>query len=354
MRYLQILQSEKEFILRLSLYGTTAGLIYAFFENYLKGTPLLPLILRATVLGSLLLFNIAVFEILIRDNFKKKSFFFILLIKSTGYLLMIACWLVIINGISEAVNNDVSFFTGIAYYYKYSGMVVQNMAVLIFIIIFINALVQTNSLHRKGELVSFILGRYHKPIEKSRIFLFVDLKSSTTIAEKLGHIKFGLFLQEYYFDVAKAVRICHGEIYDYVGDEAIISWPMDNKENLKNCLNCIEHLDILLENGKERYLINYGIIPGYRAGAHGGKSVVMWVGEERKEILYLGDVLNTTKRIQTECKTLSVDFLISGELIKCFPEQKEYRFIFMDKLLLKGKEQEVELYSVLRAGNNQV
>lgn len=94
------------------------------------------------------------------------------------------------------------------------------------------------------------------------------------------------------------------------------------------------------------YLENYGISPGFRAGAHGGKSVIMWVGEDRKEILYLGDVLNTAKRIQTECNRFSTDFLISGDLIKSFPYHKGYKFILLDKLLLKGKEHEVELYSV--------
>jgi len=344
--YLKILKDEKNYILRLSFYGAAAGFIYSFLENYLKGTSLLPLMLRATVLSFLLLGSLGLFDLLSMNYLRKRSFFHILGIKSVIYLSIVAFWLLLINGINEAVNNNVSFFQGMVIYFKYSGMVAKNMAVIIFIIILINALVQINSLHRKGELVSFILGRYRRPIEKSRIFLFIDLKSSTTIAEKLGHIKFGLFLQEYYFDMAKAVRISNGEIYDYIGDEAIISWPTDKQDSLKNCLKCVDQIRAILESGKDRYLNNYGTSPGFRAGAHGGKSVVMWVGEDRKEILYLGDVLNTAKRIQTECNRFSTDFLISGDLIKSFPDLKGFKFLFMDKLLLKGKEQEVELYAV--------
>ena len=347
MVHLKILKSDRKFILRLSIYGAAAGFIYSFFENYFKGTSLLPLMLRATVFCFLLLGSLGLFDLLSKDFLRKKSFFQILGIKSAIYLAIIAFWLLIINGINEAVNNNVSFLEGIGYYYKYSGMVAINIATIIFIIVSINASVQINSLHRKGELISFILGRYRRPIEKSRIFLFIDLKSSTAIAEKLGHIKFGLFLQEYYFDMAKAARISNGEIYDYVGDEAIISWTMDKKDSLKNCLMCIDQLKVMLDNGKDRYLRNYGIEPAFRAGAHGGKSVVMWVGEDRKEILYLGDVLNTAKRIQNECDRFSAGFLISGDLIKSFPGHNESRFLFMDKLFLKGKEQEVELYSVL-------
>ena len=347
MAHLKILQSERKFILRLSIYGAAAGFLYSILENYFKGTSLLPLMLRATVLSFLLFCSLGLFDLLSKNYLRKKSFFQILGIKSVIYFITVVFWLLLINGINEAVNNHVSFFDGMGIYYKYSGMVAINIAAIIVIIISINTLVQINSLHRKGELISFILGRYRRPIEKSRIFLFIDLKSSTTIAEKLGHIKFGLFLQEYYFDMAKAARISNGEIYDYIGDEAIISWTMDKKDSLKNCLMCIDQLRVILDNGKDRYLRNYGIEPAFRAGAHGGKSVVMWVGEDRKEILYLGDVLNTAKRIQNECDRFSASFLISGDLIKSFPGQNESQFLFMDKLLLKGKEQEVELYSVL-------
>jgi len=347
MKFSEMIIEEKNYILRLAFYGCTGGLIYSFAENYLVGTPLLPLIVRAGFLGLLLFCGVGFFEIRFKEFFRKHSFVLTLVLRSICYLFMIIIWLLIINGIYEASKNDVSFFNGIAIYYNYSGMVVKNMIALFSIIIFINALIQINSPHRKGELVSFILGRYHKPIEKSRIFLFIDLKSSTTIAEQLGHIRFGIFLQEYYFDLAKAARLAKGEIYDYIGDEAIISWPVDRQDSLENCLKCIELMREILEKGKERYFKVYGVSPGFRAGAHGGKSVIMWVGEDRKEILYLGDVLNTTKRIQTECNRFSTDFLLSGDLIKCFPGHDLSRFKFLDNILLKGKGQEVELYSVL-------
>ena len=38
-----------------------------------------------------------------------------------------------------------------------------------------------------GVLLSYLLGRYHRPHREARIFMFLDLKSSTSLAEELGH-----------------------------------------------------------------------------------------------------------------------------------------------------------------------
>jgi len=46
-------------------------------------------------------------------------------------------------------------------------------------------------------LLNFFTGRYHTPVEEERIFLFVDIVSSTTIAEKIGDLNFHVFLNDY-------------------------------------------------------------------------------------------------------------------------------------------------------------
>jgi adenylate cyclase len=50
----------------------------------------------------------------------------------------------------------------------------------------------------QNALISFFTGKYHEPVEEERIFMFLDMKSSTTIAEKLGHLNYFGFLREYY------------------------------------------------------------------------------------------------------------------------------------------------------------
>ena len=80
-------------------------------------------------------------------------------------------------------------------------------------------------------LNNFFLGKYHHPVEEERIFMFVDMKSSTTIAEKLGHVKYFEMLKDYFFDLSGAVIDHSGAIYQYAGDEMILTWKL--KDGLK-------------------------------------------------------------------------------------------------------------------------
>ena len=86
-----------------------------------------------------------------------------------------------------------------------------------------------------GVLINFFTGKYHKPIEENRIFLFLDMKSSTTIAEQLGHIRYFELLREYYAGMSDAIVQYAGEVYQYVGDEIIVSWKYESGIANNNC-----------------------------------------------------------------------------------------------------------------------
>jgi len=334
-------------ILRMSLVGAVIGFCYGFAEHYFKPENLVALAIRAPIGGFLILGTINIFEILTRKYFRRRTFMFLLIIKTFTFSIIIIVLLGINNGINDMIVKGDPFLTGIeGYYFRSSNMVFVNLITLFVVILSINIIIQINSLHRKGELRNYIMGRYHQPKEVERIFLFIDMSSSTPIAERLGHIKYGALLQEYYLDVAKAANSCKGETYDYIGDEVIISWPIKGKHNIEKCIKCISLIRSILQSNKEKYLEKYDVVPGFRAGAHGGKVLVMWVGDDKKEIIYVGDVLNTTKRIQSECKRFDTDFLISGDLVNRHPGLDGYSISLVDDILLKGKSKKVEIYGV--------
>ncbi|MBS3807149.1 MAG: hypothetical protein KGY60_06560 [Bacteroidales bacterium] len=66
---------------------------------------------------------------------------------------------------------------------------------------------------------SWLFGMLNEPLEQERIFMFIDMKSSTTIAEKLDHKKFSRLVQDVFNDL-EVVDNYHGEIYQYLGDGA--------------------------------------------------------------------------------------------------------------------------------------
>jgi adenylate cyclase len=57
----------------------------------------------------------------------------------------------------------------------------------------------------KANIFRLTLGLYHQPREVSRIFMFVDLKGSTSIAEKLTIKQFSSFIKDYFYDISDAI-----------------------------------------------------------------------------------------------------------------------------------------------------
>lgn len=75
----------------------------------------------------------------------------------------------------------------------------------------------------RGNFVKLITGKFYSPKEEYRIFMFVDLNSSTIIAEKLGHLAYSNFIKDCFYDLS-VVHHYNAQIYQYVGDEAVLSW----------------------------------------------------------------------------------------------------------------------------------
>jgi len=89
------------------------------------------------------------------------------------------------KGVWFAIQGTVSIFANLILYLN-DEMYLINLSSIFFGLLLAEGLGQINSLHREGELLNFVLGKYHTPREVEHIFCFIDLKGSTTTAEKLG------------------------------------------------------------------------------------------------------------------------------------------------------------------------
>jgi adenylate cyclase len=87
----------------------------------------------------------------------------------------------------------------------------------------INFVRQLNRMLGPGTLVNLLLGRYHRPVAEDRIFMFLDLNDSTAIAAALGPARFNDFKNDFFYDIAEPVLETRGQIYQYVGDEAVVT-----------------------------------------------------------------------------------------------------------------------------------
>ncbi|GAB3667992.1 adenylate/guanylate cyclase domain-containing protein [Echinicola sediminis] len=210
--------------------------------------------------------------------------------------------------------------------------------------IFMFALRQVKLYFGGNNLWQLFSGKFYTPREEERIFMFLDLQSSTAHAERLGHIQYSKLIQNCFNDLG-IVAENEAEIYQYVGDEAILTWKL--KEGLKdhNCLKAFFNFKQQLLKRKDYYAKNYDCLPHFKGGIHAGIVTVTEVGKYKKEIAYHGDTINTAARIQGQCNALQQELLISESLKKMI-EDSGFSFEQMGSIALKGKEQSIVLYAV--------
>lgn len=203
-----------------------------------------------------------------------------------------------------------------------------------------------NDKYGPGVFLKFLSGRYFEPKSEERIFMFLDLKESTQIAERIGEQKYFRFLQQIFKDITPVLLATKAEVYQYVGDEVVLSWSLKNGTKNLNCIRCFQNISKLLNISNLVYEIEFGAIPKFKAGLHVGRATVGEIGVLKRDIVYSGDVLNTTARIQSRCNEFGVSLLLSENLLNCFPKDT-LSVKSLGKIELRGKSEALSLYSLI-------
>lgn len=298
------------------------------------------------ILGGIIGTLFAVVEFLF-DNYLSKnlSLGFVLLQKSFIYLVGLILALTYVFSLVEATmdlnldNDELGWWQTNQVFW---------LVVVYFIIwsLIFSFLKIANDKFGNGVFFNFLIGKYRKPREEKRIFMFLDLQSSTTIAEQLGHYKYSELIQDCFFDLNRIVGKYNAQIYQYVGDEAVLSWDYKNGVKQNNCLEIFFHFENRLNKRARYYTKKYGLTPTFKAGVHGGKLIVTEVGTVKKEIAYHGDVINTTARIQDECNKYKEFLLCSNELLEELSLSHKLSQTFIGDLQLKGKEDRLKISAI--------
>ncbi len=179
----------------------------------------------------------------------------------------------------------------------------------------INIVMQLNRLLGRGVLVNFVLGRYHRPREEERVFLFLDLVGSTSLAERLGGPRYMELLNQLYHDIAGPIVEHRGDIHKYVGDEVIITWRQERGLANAECVLCAFGIVDRMSALEDGYRDLFGLVPKFRIGLHAGKVVSGELGDLKQEIAFLGDTVNTTARLIDACRQYERGCIASADLV---------------------------------------
>jgi adenylate cyclase len=183
----------------------------------------------------------------------------------------------------------------------------------------------------------FVAGVYHRPKTEERIFLFLDLEGSTQLAERLGSAGYFELLRRFVDDLTEPVLESEGEIYQYAGDEVVISWPI------------AAGVRAAIERDPTRYEHDFGVAPRFRGGLHGGTVTAGELGDLRQQIVFVGDILNTAARLEEYAKLMGLELVASGALLGRLALPPGVEATLCGDLTIRGKEARVAAYSLTGA-----
>ena len=280
-----------------------------------------------------------------------RSIGFVVLSKSIIYLCILFLFFTIMSYIENLTENNFDFILALEIYLqKLSGKRFQLIMIYMsFGMIIIQFIRQTSRMIGEKFFWNLIRGKYFRPKRENIILMFLDLKNSTTIAEKLGHLKYSEFMQKYYYDISFPIKEAKGHIYQYVGDEIVIYWETQEGLTHTYFLKCFFEAKQAIERNKNNYIKDFNTVPEFKAAIHCGEIITSQVGNFKAEIAFHGDVINTVARIVAKCNELDTDLLISGDLYHKTSDRQNYNFKNLGDFILRGKSSPTAIFSVVPA-----
>lgn len=208
-------------------------------------------------------------------------------------------------------------------------------------------LLQVNDKLGRGLFRSLLTGRYNRPQQEKKIFMFLDINSSTTIAEQLGDKAYHNLLKDFFADITFPILDNKGFIYQYVGDEVVIAWNYEEGIQNMQCIQCFYAMKASIEEKKEKYLNKYGLVPSFKAGMHSGTVIGGEIGVMKRDLTYSGDVLNTTARILSKAGELKEELLSSTDLLAEMKSISQFITRPLGAVQLKGKASAIRLSALM-------
>ena len=173
------------------------------------------------------------------------------------------------------------------------------------------------------------------------VIWFCDLRDSTPLADSMSRQDFLRLLNEYFECVLGPVLEREGEVLRFIGDAALAIFPVDGKP-AEACAKALaaarEALARMAELNKARHpRLRFGI------GLHLGELTYGNIGTPtRIEFTVVGAAANEAARIESLCKHLQVDLLVSDRVARALPG----KWRSLGEHTLRGVGDKMELFTL--------
>jgi adenylate cyclase len=209
---------------------------------------------------------------------------------------------------------------------------------------------RTFAKYQASSVLEYLLaGKVELGGESLRVtILFSDIRSFTTISEKMDPQQLVALLNEYFTEMVGIVMNEGGEVDKYIGDAIMVTFgaPVPKPDDAVNAVRAAVKMRRALRDLNER-LAARGM-PTLRTGigVHTGEVVAGNIGSERRmEYTVIGDAVNLASRLETSTKDLGVNVLISEDTYALTSHVIEARPV--KEITVKGRKAPVMTYEVL-------
>src|SRR5215470_8161378 len=192
-------------------------------------------------------------------------------------------------------------------------------------------------------LFHLMIGTYHRPVLEEKVLLFLDINNSTGLAEHLGAVQIKSLVGKFLFDISKPITDYGGEIYLYKGDGLIALWNWTEAIRGYRILRAIDSVFAAVRREEVAYQRQFGVVPRFRIGVHGGEVVVSEQGDTKRAIGVYGSTINIAARMEEAAKAHGVACVISADVAQALSDSDE-RLLLIGHEKIRGLSAEIPIF----------
>jgi adenylate cyclase len=182
--------------------------------------------------------------------------------------------------------------------------------------------------------------------EKDITIQFSDVRSFTSLSEKLSPTQVTNLLHDYLTPMTRIITEHEGTLDKFIGDAVMAFWnaPLDIENHQEKALRAaLAQQDKLIELNEE-FLTKYGFTIAVGIGIHSGPVRVGNMGSaDLFDYTLIGDNVNLASRLEGLTKYYGQKLVVSQNIVDACGDGFVFRIL--DRVRVKGKEEPVTIYT---------
>jgi len=183
--------------------------------------------------------------------------------------------------------------------------------------------------------------------------MFCDIRSFSLVSQLLTPVELTSLLNRYFTPMTEIIQSQKGTIDKYIGDCIMAFWnaPLDDAGHAVHA--CRASLAMLAGTRllQDKLVIDSPVLTegGFNfrigIGLNSGEALVGNLGsDQRFNYTALGHPVNTSQRIEAQCKVYGIELLISERTAALAPD---FAMLLVDHVVLPGAEQAIRIYALV-------